>query len=44
MSSISDKNDFDDFNKQIGQFDKIQNLNLEMEKKAEEQIKEIKET
>ncbi|CAD8121761.1 unnamed protein product [Paramecium sonneborni] len=44
MSSISDKNEFEDFNKQLGQFDKIQNLNQEMERKAEEQINQLKET
>ncbi|CAD8195861.1 unnamed protein product [Paramecium octaurelia] len=44
MSSISDKNEFEDFNKQIGQFDKIQNLNQEMERRAEEQINQFKES
>ncbi|CAD8096084.1 unnamed protein product [Paramecium primaurelia] len=44
MSSISDKNEFEDFNKQLGQFDKIQNLNQEMERRAEEQINQLKET
>ncbi|CAK58161.1 unnamed protein product (macronuclear) [Paramecium tetraurelia] len=44
MSSISDKNEFEDFNKQIGQFDKIQNLNQEMERRAEEQINQLKES
>ncbi|CAD8107864.1 unnamed protein product [Paramecium primaurelia] len=44
MSSISDKNEFEDFNKQIGQFDKLQNLNQEMDRRAEEQINQLKES